>query len=409
MSKYNILISNAQLDSANKGCGALAYSTIFLIDEIMQEHNQPYALYLSSYSSSRQEKEVAISNKKIKYYEYTNPLPLNLKNFFRKCIFFKQTLRNLKIVKRAKIRLDIGEGDSFSDIYGTFRFKIINGYHELSNLLKVPYVLLPQTIGPFNSDEIKHKAIKSMKHAIKVMARDKISSDLVKALTPTTKSDEYIDLAFLLPYTKQVFDTSKYHVGINISALLWYGGYTQDNQFKLESEYKETVLCIIQELLNSRSDIQIHLIPHVYDLSEGTIENDYYVMTEIYKTINDSRVTLAPAFFNPIEAKSYISGMDFFMGARMHSTIAAFSSGVPVLPMAYSRKFNGLFVETLNYPYIIDLKKDSLSIITKKVLEYIDESDSIIKSVNTSLESIVKPRITKLKSDLSKILFPNED
>ena len=30
---------------------------------------------------------------------------------------------------------------------------------------------------------------------------------------------------------------------------------------------------------------------------------------------------LAPDFKNPIEAKSYISNMDVFIGARMHSTI----------------------------------------------------------------------------------------
>ena len=51
--------------------------------------------------------------------------------------------------------------------------------------------------------------------------------------------------------------------------------------------------------------------------------------------------------------------MDFFMGARMHSTIAAFSSEVPVFPMAYSRKFNGLFADTLQYPYMADMKTQS--------------------------------------------------
>ena len=62
------------------------------------------------------------------------------------------------------------------------------------------------------------------------------------------------------------------------------------------------------------------------------------------------RAIVAPAFRTPVEAKSYIAGMDFFAGARMHACIAAVSSGVPVYPLAYSRKFNGLFVETLGYP-----------------------------------------------------------
>ena len=39
----------------------------------------------------------------------------------------------------------------------------------------------------------------------------------------------------------------------------------------------------------------------------------------------------------------------------MHACIAAFSAGVPVVPMAYSRKFNGLF-GTLGYKRVADCK-----------------------------------------------------
>lgn len=37
----------------------------------------------------------------------------------------------------------------------------------------------------------------------------------------------------------------------------------------------------------------------------------------------------------------------------MHACIAAFSSGVPVVPLAYSRKFNGLF-NSLDYKHVLD-------------------------------------------------------
>ena len=46
------------------------------------------------------------------------------------------------------------------------------------------------------------------------------------------------------------------------------------------------------------------------------------------------------------------------MGARMHACIAAFSSGVPVVPMAYSRKFEGLF-GSLGYDRTVDCTADS--------------------------------------------------
>ena len=78
-------------------------------------------------------------------------------------------------------------------------------------------------------------------------------------------------------------------------------------------------------------------------------------------------VVEAPRFQSPSEAKSYIAGLDFFMGARMHACIAAFSSGVPVVPMAYSRKFAGLF-GTLGYDYTVDCTSETREAILAKVI-----------------------------------------
>jgi polysaccharide pyruvyl transferase WcaK-like protein len=39
----------------------------------------------------------------------------------------------------------------------------------------------------------------------------------------------------------------------------------------------------------------------------------------------------------------------------MHATIAAYSSGVPVVPISYSRKFEGLF-GNLNYPWLVNAR-----------------------------------------------------
>ena len=91
-----------------------------------------------------------------------------------------------------------------------------------------------------------------------------------------------------------------------------------------------------------------HVLP-----GDRSAEDDAHTNREIAAEFPG--LILAPEFRSPSEAKSYISGLDFFMGARMHATIAAFSSGVPVIPMAYSRKFAGLF-GTLGYDRTVDLK-----------------------------------------------------
>jgi colanic acid/amylovoran biosynthesis protein len=84
------------------------------------------------------------------------------------------------------------------------------------------------------------------------------------------------------------------------------------------------------------------------------VEDDYRVIVQIKELYKDnSNVIVAPKFTSPIEAKSYISQMDFFIGSRMHSTIASLSSGVATVPIAYSRKFSGVF-GSIDYPYTLD-------------------------------------------------------
>ena len=80
---------------------------------------------------------------------------------------------------------------------------------------------------------------------------------------------------------------------------------------------------------------------------------------------------LAPAFNTPIEAKSYISNMDIFIGSRMHSTIGAFSSNVATIPVSYSRKFEGLF-NSLNYEYVINGRTESTNSAFDKTIEYVE-------------------------------------
>jgi polysaccharide pyruvyl transferase WcaK-like protein len=96
-------------------------------------------------------------------------------------------------------------------------------------------------------------------------------------------------------------------------------------------------------------------------------------------------VTVAPAFTSPSEAKSYIAGMDFFMGARMHACIAAFSSGVPVVPMAYSRKFAGLF-GTLGYDETVDCTTQSAQDILTHIFSAFERRSELERSLKLAFE-----------------------
>lgn len=401
-----IVLANALMNSGNRGCVALSISSLYLIDQILSDAKIDYRIYLPDDGwNDGKERNIKIGEKQITYISCEYPIGVSFKQSLFK-IFQKITGRSYhdNIFRNADVIFDIGQGDSFTDIYGLWRFKTIDRIHKVARKFSKPYCFLPQTIGPFNNESLKKKACKSLKEASLVMARDKASLDFVKKILPNKKEiEEYIDVAFFLPYTKKNFDDNFTHIGINISALLWNGGYTKENQFGLICDYRSCVNDVISYYL-SKEDVIIHLIPHVV-LQESDVENDYEISFQLYEKYNNKRIILAPFFLSPIDAKSYISGLDFFIGARMHSTIAAFSAGIPVVPMAYSRKFNGLFEETLNYRYFVDMKTDSSEIVVEKIIDYYNNRSVLSKIIYSSLNSIVAEKKQLLIEHLKKILL----
>jgi len=79
--------------------------------------------------------------------------------------------------------------------------------------------------------------------------------------------------------------------------------------------------------------------------------------------------------------------MDFFSGARMHACIAAFSSGVAVVPIAYSRKFAGVF-GSLGYTHVADCQTLTAERIMERVTEAFANRDSLRQSVRIGLAKV---------------------
>lgn len=403
MKKLNIIIANAPMYNGNRGCVALSLSSMYLIDKILSSKNIPYTFYLPQ-SGHRVfgEYTFKVDNKTIKYIAIPDISCFSLRTKIKNIIFFKRYIQTSLIYKQTDYIFDIGQGDSFADIYGKKRFEWIFAQYKLGKKFNKPYCILPQTVGPFKNPKFKAQAIKGISRAKCVLVRDKQSYDFVKEALPKKQVHETIDVAFFLPFIKKIFDSSFIHVGLNISALLWHGGYTQNNQFNLNIDYPNLICDIIFFFLNIEN-VKLHLIPHVVD-SERGIENDYAVSYDLYEKFHHPNLILSPLFLDPISAKGYIAGMDFFMGARMHSTIAAFSTGVPVVPMAYSRKFNGLFIDTLNYSYLADMKTENNFEIINIIKESFQKRDFLKKEIDYQLNTTVMDKKLKLQTNLTKFL-----
>ncbi len=288
-----------------------------------------------------------------------------------------------RVVRESDVVIDIGGGDSFADIYGASRFAKMHLMKYLTHIGLRPLVLAPQTIGPFKSPIRRWIAAQSIRLSAIVATRDAMSTKAVRDMGIGRAVIEASDVALRLPWTAPApRKDGPVRVGINVSGLLMHGGYTRDNMFGLTMDYGAMMRGIVSRFADHPDGCEIHLVAHVISWTPGALEDDYQACVDLAAEFPG--VVVAPRFTTPSEAKSYIAGMDFFMGARMHACIAAFSTGVPVVPMAYSRKFAGLF-GSLGYDHTVDCTADSAEAITDRIFAAYEKRATLAVEVKTAL------------------------
>lgn len=108
--------------------------------------------------------------------------------------------------------------------------------------------------------------------------------------------------------------------------------------FKMNESSKNAAFDLIQHIIDT-TDMTIALTPHV--MIKGN--DDSEVLSEFetkFKATN--RIVMIPNNLNAIQYKGYIARMRFFIGARTHATIAAYSNCVPTMVLGYSIKSKGI-------------------------------------------------------------------
>jgi len=120
-------------------------------------------------------------------------------------------------------------------------------------------------------------------------------------------------------------------IGINVSPLIMRSETSEGIVFKSYTK-------LIQHIIDI-TDCQVALIPHVL----WDHDNDMVPLSKLYDLFkNTGRVILIGDTYNCMELKGFISRCRFFIGARTHATIAAYSTGVPTLVIGYSVKARGI-------------------------------------------------------------------
>ncbi len=247
--------------------------------------------------------------------------------------------RTKRILKKVKYVAAINGGDGFSDIYGTETFESRLFDTNLAIKEKIPLILLPQTLGPFNSTKNYQKALQILTYAQDIFVRD------LKFAKILTKRGIDFELARDLSYymKPQPFDIKipKNAVGINVSGLCY------SNQFRdLSGKFKNYPV-LIERIIHhfQKKQLPIYLISHSYNYKHPELTNDdLLACREVYEKLQDkNNVVFVDKELNSPQTKFLISQFEFFIGTRMHSNFAAIFTKTPVFGLAYSYKYEGAF------------------------------------------------------------------
>ncbi|WP_307206219.1 polysaccharide pyruvyl transferase family protein [Paenibacillus harenae] len=165
-------------------------------------------------------------------------------------------------------------------------------------------------------------------------------------------------------------------VGLNFSPLVW----------KRNKQSQAAVRELINHILSS-TDMTIALTPHVIENDN----NDYDVLKTYFEEFKHTgRVILLPDNLTAIQYKGYIARMRFFIGARTHATIAAYSNHVPTMVLGYSVKSKGIANDIFGEEKLV-LGIDEISSGTKlmsKFDEMVNEEEEIKQALKQAIPAI---------------------
>lgn len=216
------------------------------------------------------------------------------------------------------------------------------GLDRLAMDLGKPVILWGASVGPFEREPHFVGAVAEHLSRMNFVAvRESVSyqyltqtlrlGNVVQMADPAfTLGKEPVDLAPFWPHGEEGV------LGINVSALIErYKRPGQDLRGEVAEFLREAV---------RRYRLGVLLVPHVNPLEGSHAGGDATYMAGLLDQVRDlgSSVSMMPHTLNAAQIKYVISHLRYFIGARTHATIAALSSGVPTVSIAYSVKARGI-------------------------------------------------------------------
>lgn len=307
---------------------------------------------------------------------------------------------------------DLSGGDSFGDLYGSARWSFITRPKRTVLAAGVPLVLLPQTFGPYRTARGRRVAGDIIAGSCMAWARDDEGLGVMRDLLGQRFNPEVhrrgVDVAFGLPTRRPGTDDpllrrlgeggDEVFVGVNISGLL-LNDPTASEVYGLKLDPLAVAVEVVT-WLTERPRVSVVLVPHVRGPGRESDDVAIERLLDVLPGDVARRLWVLPPGLDASETKWVISELDWFFGTRMHSTIAALSSGVPAAAMAYSLKTRGVFGTCGLEDQVVDARSTD----TDRAISLLKASFSERVAVRTRLRARLPDVLAEVEREMDVVV-----
>jgi colanic acid/amylovoran biosynthesis protein len=281
----------------------------------------------------------------------------------------------------------------------------IMGIDSIAMKYGKPVILWGASISDFNQEPMFKETLKVHFNKMSMVAvRESISENVFIKDFDVVDVVKIPDSAFTLVPQEICLDAfwpdieGSGVLGLNVSPLI---EKLNNDDFNIINEITSFVRQVIEKY-----DFSVLLIPHVSPLDGSEKNSDYHYMMQVLNKMSDlkNRVSIMDNTLNTVQTKFVISKCRFFVGARTHATIAAFSSGVPTVSIAYSSKAKGINFDLFgSRPVVVTLKElNAVNLLNS--MDHIVENEGEIRRELAQKIPTYKNRIYEVIDQIDRVI-----
>lgn len=247
-----------------------------------------------------------------------------MRKFLKKHIGLLCKKSYIKAVQDADI-VFISGGHHLTDILSVNSYSMLAANFYVPIALGKKVVLLPQSIGPAQQEEIRSSIRYILNKSHSVAYRDKSSEKFIKELNIDCSAIKVPDLVYSLKPDKRITDDKT--VGVAL-----YHAYTGEKKMQILPFTIRNLVLVLDELI--RKDYRVKII-----LMDG---GDEELAQQIYENLKSDdkqeKYFVADRGNTILDLISEFSGLSFVLAYKTHSTIFSMICETPLVSIAYHPK-----------------------------------------------------------------------